>query len=148
MGPIKTQGALKRRELRRRFNIHSSRKNGTMYLLQDLTREWLHWPHATRLPVKRSLPIVWEVVFSPFRLQTATIKTKRMHGENWSSKLMRLKDLTATLTSMEWTLPEIELAQWLRNGTLSLRLSYKPKPLMDTSLECSALPSPRKHTSK
>merc|ERR1711998_548704 len=60
----------------------------------------------------------------------------------------RLKDLTATPTSTEWTLPETKLAQWLRNGTLSLRLSYKPKPLMDIFLECSALLSPRRHINK
>ena len=61
---------------------------------------------------------------------------------------MRLKDLIAILTSMVWTLPEIKPAPWLRNGTHSLRLSFKPRPLMDIFLECSALPSPRRHSSR
>jgi len=61
---------------------------------------------------------------------------------------MKSRDMTATPTSTGWILPETELAQWLRNGNLWLRLSFKLRLLMDTSLECSALPSQRRHTNR
>lgn len=128
--------------------IHLREKNGITYLPQDSTKEQSLWLHVTRLPVLWTLLILWEVVSSKSHLQTATINLKLPTGESLSSSSMKLKDLTATLTSTAWTSPEIRPAQWLRNGTLSLRLSYKPRPPMVTSSECSALLSPRRHINK
>ena len=85
---------------------------------------------------------------STFALPIATKNLKIRTLESSSSKLMKSRDMTASRTSTEWISLEIKLALWLRNGNLSLKVLSKLKLLTDTSLECSALPSQRRHTNR
>merc|ERR1711865_679546 len=66
-------------------------------------------------------------------LPIATTHPKLNTGESSSSKFVKLRDSTATLTSTVWTSPEIRLAPWSRSGIPSLRPSFKPRPQMVTS---------------
>jgi len=119
-----------------------------MCLPQALIRDRSLWLHVTRLPVSSTQQIHWEVESSQFLLLIAITNPKPLTGRSFSSKLMRLRDLTATPTSMVWTSPETRPAPWSRNGTHSLRLSFKLRPLMVTSSECSALLSQRRHLNR
>jgi len=87
-------------------------------------------------------------VFSKSPKQIAITTPRTALGERLSSKFKKSKVLTAIPTSMVWTLPRIKHAKWLRSGTHSLKLSYKPKPMTDILSECSALPSPTRQRSK
>lgn len=128
--------------------IHSKRKNGTTSWPQALKRETSHWPQLTRLWVRSYQPIICKVVFSKSPRPIATTTPKTALGESLSSKFKKSKVLTAIPTSMVWTLPRIKHAKWLRSGTHSLKLLYKPKPMTDILSECSALPSPTRQRSK
>ena len=128
--------------------IHSWEKSGTTSLPQDLTRDASLWPLATRPLVKRTQLIAWEVVSSQFPSLTATTNLSNKPGDNLDSKSMRLRDTIASLTSTEWTSLEIRHALWSKSGTLSLRLLFKPRPLMATFSECSLLLSQREPRDK
>jgi len=129
-------------------DIHFQERNGTTCLLPASTRDVLLWPHVTKLLVWQTLPIVWEVVFLPSPSLTATMELNKTPGERWSSKLTRLRALTATLIFTEWTSQEIMLAQWSKSGTLSLKPSSKPRLPMVSFLECSVLLLPKRLQSK
>ena len=126
----------------------SPKRNGTMSWPQDSIRESLLWPQSTRLQVWLTPLTAWEVVFSPPLLPTATTLPTLSTGESLSSKSMRSRDLTATPTSTVWTSPETRAAPWSESGTPLLRPLFKPRQWTATSLECSALLSPRKHQDK
>jgi len=115
----------------------SPRRSGTTSSPQDSRKDKSAWPHVTNQLVFSTLLTVWEVVSSPPPLLIAT--QRPIPGERLSSNAMKSRDLIATLTSTVWILPEIRHAPWSRNGTPLLRLSFKLRPPMVTSSECSLL---------